>query len=130
MTRINCIPVQELTDKHLGAEYRELPRLFKQVAAAVARGERPDDPRNPTRYTLGEGHVRFFYPRLGFIVTRYHQIALECVLRNRKVLYDGVPPAADEIPPEWFGQWKPDAQALALNRARIAERLSTAHQVR
>lgn len=28
MTRINVVPVTELTDKHLLAEYRELPRIF------------------------------------------------------------------------------------------------------
>ena len=28
MTRINCVPVTELHDRHLVAEYRELPRCF------------------------------------------------------------------------------------------------------
>lgn len=31
MTRINVIPVQLLSDQHLGAEYRELPRVFGAV---------------------------------------------------------------------------------------------------
>jgi len=35
MTRINVIPVEELTTKHLVAEYRENPRAF-----ALARRER------------------------------------------------------------------------------------------
>lgn len=60
MTRINCIPPRELSREHLIAEYRELPRIFALVRAAIARGESPDDPRNPTSYTLGAGHVRFF----------------------------------------------------------------------
>ena len=29
MTRINVIPVEELSDQHLMAEYRELPRAIK-----------------------------------------------------------------------------------------------------
>lgn len=29
MTRINVIPVSELSDQHLIAEYRELPRVLK-----------------------------------------------------------------------------------------------------
>ena len=30
MTRINLIPVKELSDQHLIAEYREIPRVIKQ----------------------------------------------------------------------------------------------------
>jgi hypothetical protein len=31
MTRINVVPVQELTNKHLMAEYRELPRAMRRA---------------------------------------------------------------------------------------------------
>lgn len=34
MTRVNIIPVQELTDQHLFAEYREITRLFALVKQA------------------------------------------------------------------------------------------------
>ena len=30
MTRINVVPVKELSDQHLIAEYRELQRVIKQ----------------------------------------------------------------------------------------------------
>lgn len=123
MTRINCIPVSELSDEHLGAEYRELPRVFGLVLGAVARGERPDDPRNPTDYVLGPGHVRFFYPRLAYIVQRYVQLVRECRRRGRTVAYEGLPAAAEQIPGEWFGKWMPDDRALFINRARIMDRL-------
>lgn len=56
MTRINCVPVEELTDKHLLAEYRELPRIFN-LARAVEDA--------PTEYVLGTGHMKFFYDKLG-----------------------------------------------------------------
>jgi hypothetical protein len=39
MTRINCIDPALLSDKHLGAEYRELPRIFNLVRDAIKRGE-------------------------------------------------------------------------------------------
>ena len=78
MTRINCVPVQELTDAHLGAEYRELPRIFALARAAYLRGELPTDPRNPTEYTLGKGHVRFFYARLGWLRKRFLELVAEC----------------------------------------------------
>ena len=42
MTRINCIPVEELSTPHLIAEYRELPRVFALAHnAAAAAGRRP-----------------------------------------------------------------------------------------
>ena len=82
MTRINCIPPRQLSREHLIAEYRELPRIFALVHAAIARGESPDDPRNPTSYTLGAGHVRFFYCRLGYLVKR--QLAIIDEMRDRR----------------------------------------------
>lgn len=123
MTRINCIPVRELTDAHLGAEYRELPRVFKLVLAAHRRGETPDDPRNPKQYVLGPGHVRFFYPKLGYIGMRFYDIVEECKRRNRATSFEEVPHVAAAIPIEWWGEWQPTKEAMRLNRARIAERL-------
>lgn len=124
MTRINCIPPAELSGPHLVAEYRELPRIFALVRAAVARGERPDDPRNPARYTLGAGHVRFFYSRLGYLAKR--QVALVAEMRARGYRPAFADPAGliAGIPEEWCSDWEPPAEALALNRARIAARLA------
>ena len=57
MTRINCVPVEELTDKHLGAEYRELPRLFGQI-----QGFKPcllgDQGAEGVIHTGGQQHLR------------------------------------------------------------------------
>lgn len=47
MTRINLIPPAQLSDQHLLAEYRELPRIFTMAHEAALRSEHPDDPRNP-----------------------------------------------------------------------------------
>jgi hypothetical protein len=121
VTRINCIPPAELSDKHLVAEYRELPRVFGLVARAALRGERPDDPRNPTEYTLGKGHVRFFYPRLGYCHTRFTQIVHEMRLRGMHPKFDAVPGLAHMPPDGFFQQWEPTPQAQALNRQRIAD---------
>lgn len=120
MTRINVVPPTELSDKHLGAEYRELPRVFALVRAAAERGEQPTDPRNPAAYRLGPGHVRFFYPRLGWLARRHRELVQECQRRGRRVAYPD--PPADGIPLEWFGDWKPQPQDLDINRQRIKER--------
>lgn len=121
MTRINCVDPSELTDAHLAAEYRELPRIFGAVRKAIAKGQKPSDKRFPNEYRLGAGHVLFFYPRLGYLVQRYKLIVAECRRRGRTVNFPELP--TQEIPPEWFGEWQPTADAIALNRQRILERL-------
>lgn len=126
MTRINCVPVEELTDKHLGAEYRELPRLFNQIKKAFERGESPNDPRNPKEYKLGTGHTRFFYNKLGYLVWRQMKLVKECKQRGRKVTYNSVPDFIFQIPGEWWETWWPDNKALEINRERIKERLNGA----
>ena len=122
MTRINVIDPSRLSDKHLGAEYRELPRVFGLVREAQARGERPDDPRNPQQYVLGAGHVRFFYPRLGYLVERYLWLCEECRKRGRAVNFGNPAELTTGINAAWFGYWAPDAEAERLNVARINER--------
>lgn len=119
MTRINCVPVQELHDKHLVAEYRELPRVFKLAAAAHTRGERPMQ----DAYTLGKGHVKFFYTRLGWLKWRFQDLVAEMQARGFKPQYRAVPNVADDLPVQWWQFWDPTPEALAINRQRIQERL-------
>jgi hypothetical protein len=118
MTRINCVPVEELSDKHLGAEYRELPRVFALAQAAYLRGEDPNT--YPQKYVLGPGHVKFFYDRLGWLTIRFHQIVNECLARGRVCNFRAAPRVTN--PPEWYRAWEPTPEALALNRQRIADR--------
>lgn len=122
MTRINCIDPALLRREHLLAEYRELPRIFGLVRRAVERGERPDDPRNPAEYVLGAGHVRFFYPRLGYLHDRFRRIVDECVARGYDVQFRNVDALCEGIPEEWFGNWMPDDAAVRRNIERLRER--------
>lgn len=120
MTRINCIPVTELTDKHLGAEYRELPRVFALAQAAYKRG---DDPTTyPQEYVLGLGHVKFFYTRLGYLANRHDEIVNECLRRGRAVNFPHSPDIRDLMPQSWWQFWEPTPEAMAINRQRIKER--------
>ncbi|MEM9964280.1 MAG: pyrimidine dimer DNA glycosylase/endonuclease V, partial [Asticcacaulis sp.] len=107
---------------HLVAEYRELPRIFALVRAASMRGETPDDPRNPRTYVLGKGHVRFFYPRLGYLALRQAQLIAEMQSRGYKPSFTNSSELLTGIDACWCGDWQPDDLALSLNRARIAER--------
>lgn len=120
MTRINCVPVQELHSKHLVAEYRELPRVFKLAADyAVKHLSPPLDA--PTVYTLGKGHVKFFYTRLGYCHLRFLQLVKEMELRGYSPQFRTV--QKYRVPLGWNSRWNPTPEALALNRERIKQRM-------
>lgn len=124
MTRINCVPPNILCQQHLVAEYRELPRIFGYVIKAVDRGESPDDVRNPRSYVLGKGHVRFFYPRLGYLIQRQKSIVSEMKSRGITVNFEAPEREKfDTIPDEWFGDWIPNEQEIAINMDRINIRM-------
>ncbi|AUX74777.1 MULTISPECIES: pyrimidine dimer DNA glycosylase/endonuclease V [Sinorhizobium] len=124
MTRINCIPPSELSGPHLLAEYRELPRVFALVRAAIARGETPGDPRNPPAYTLGKGHVRFFYSRLSYLAKRQASLIAEMQRRGYRPTYREAEDLLSGFPSEWCNDWNPTSEAMTVNRERIRERLA------
>lgn len=118
MTRINCVPPEELSRQHLLAEWKELPRVFTLAAKAYLSGR---EVVAPERYTLGAGHVKFFYTRLGYCAARFYALEREMKRRGYKPSY--IAPPSVEIPDKgWWQQWRPDDEALAINRQRIAER--------
>ena len=114
MTRINLVPPAELCDKHLLAEYRELPRVF-----ALAR----DCPDAPREYKLGAGHVKFFYDKLGFLQERFGALVEECLRRGFKITH-GYPPLVGESRRHLVGGYSPTAKAIGLSRERIKQRLT------
>lgn len=125
MTRINCVPPSELHKKHLMAEYYELPRVFGNVRQLIEKGKDPAAVEAPEEYTLGVGHMKFFYMRLGYCLDRQAELILEMMARGMKPSMTDLKGLAKGIPDYCFGVWQPDEKALALNRARIAERLET-----
>ncbi|MGB3288107.1 MAG: pyrimidine dimer DNA glycosylase/endonuclease V [Burkholderiaceae bacterium] len=122
MTRINCVPVQELSGPHLVAEYRELPRVFALAQKAAARGGFAQ----PKAYTLGKGHMLFFYTRLGYLARRHSELIKEMKRRGYKPAFSGV--RREDFPgtPDaYWNDWEPTDEALLLNRIRIQERSGT-----
>ena len=120
MTRINCIPVSELHDKHLLAEYRELPRVFKLARPLLSKEIVPE-------YTMGTGHVKFFYDKLKYCHNRQTQIYEELLKRGFRPKH-----LPNSLYKEWYMQkrdlwknWKPSNRDRLINRERINERLKT-----
>jgi hypothetical protein len=117
MTRINCVPVEELHQKHLVAEYRELPRVFRLAEAAAKRG----GVTAPDTYTLGAGHVKFFYSRLSYCQQRFKQLIAEMIRRGYNPQHTECP--AVSVPAGWLQSWSPTEADLLINRQRIADRM-------
>lgn len=116
MTRINCVPVWELSVKHLVAEYRELPRVYALAFSAHARGEHPS--AHPSEYVLGTGHVRFFYSRLGYVRARHKALIKEMLARGYKPTFRTTPNLA-ALPRGWKRHWTPCEAAMGANRVRL-----------
>jgi len=121
MTRINLIDPALLHTKHLVAEYRELPRIFRLVYEAEQRGLSPKTVRAPTKYVLGPGHVKFFYDKLGFLSNRFSLLVKECQRRGFKIQHTTHPTI--QVARCWWGDWTPNQEEVSLNRARIADRM-------
>jgi hypothetical protein len=118
MTRINSgINPNELTDRHLLAEAREI----KRVPNCVSRG-RYNLKNVPLKFTLGKGHVSFFYNKLGYLKNRYEDIYQECKIRGFNVQYWGS--AWDMVPKELMNDYLPTKEDREIITQRINERLN------
>mgnify|MGYP005850903769 CR=1 FL=1 len=112
MTRINCVPPEELSGPHLVAEYRELPRVF-----GLIRRAKPG--KAPQEYVMGQGHVRFFYDKAGWLLQRQRSLIEEMKRRGYKPRHTDPEALTNGLE---LGSWEPDERALAVNRARLVER--------
>lgn len=128
MTRINLIPVSQLHNKHLVAEWHELPRVFRLAMKWYDKGGKIED--LPTEYTLGKGHVKFFYDKFGYLFNRLNELSTEMVKRGYNpdivLLYDIYMDYWTYN--ELWNDYTPTPKALELNRQRIEERLKEMEQ--
>lgn len=120
MTRVNVIPVSELSQQHLIAEKHEIVRVF--ALARKAQNELHKK-KIPQEYTLGTGHVLFFYPRLKYVSDRYDALCTEMVARGytcnsipKEELYQGIRQGL-------FQDYVPTDHAIKINRERIEQRM-------
>jgi deoxyribonuclease (pyrimidine dimer) len=118
--RINCIPVEYLTDQHLRAEWVEmlmLPAFMKRTLKAKGY----IDIDESIVYKLNTGHAKFFYNKLKYVENRYKQIQTE--MRSRGFEAN---PSLDlsMFPKELFNSWKPSKEDMKVNANRILTRIS------
>lgn len=118
MTRINVVPVEELSVKHLIAEYREIVRPFALVRKAVYDNTMKSKVI-PKNYTLGTGHVLFFYDKLKFVHDRYQDLVAEIRRRGYTCNPIGSAELLKGIPTNFYRDYVPTEEALKINRERI-----------
>lgn len=118
MTRINVgIPSKQLTSKHLIAEHREL----KRIPNAVVKG-RCNLKNIPSEFSLGKGHVSFFYNKLSYLRERYRDLYKECI--NRGFNVQNYEASWEDVPPELMNGYVPTEKDVRIITERIAERLA------
>ena len=117
MTRVNLVDPSTLHRKHLVAELHELPRIF-----TLYRKYQDRDHEIPSTYTLGKGHIKFFYNKLNFLTERYELLCNE--MRNRGYKVNQISKEALLSGINMSGQieYHPTSEDVALNAARIKER--------
>lgn len=122
MTRINVVPVKNLSRLHLIAEYREISRLPSNLKTSLERKSKPFKLTEiPTQYTLGTGHVKFFYDKMLFLQNRFKALVDEMLARGYN------PTFRDEtifIPEDkaFYNDYTPTIEAIEINKQRILER--------
>ncbi len=115
MTRINTgIPVKTLSREHLLAEHREI----KRIPNCIVKG-RYSLKGQPKRFKLGQGHVKFFYDKLGYLLKRYKQIYQECIKRGFNV--QDYSSAWDKAPKELIGDYIPTKKDIEIVKERIKQ---------
>lgn len=116
MTRINLIPVKDLTDQHLLAEHRELKRIpnviksWKYILKNI-----------PKDFTLWTGHVKFFYDKLLFLKLRYIELHQECI--NRWFNIVNYIESFQWLPKELMNNYTPTQEAIQISNERIDEKI-------
>jgi len=117
MTRINVnYPVTKLTTRHLLSEHREMKRIPNNVSKG-----RYNLKNIPSQFTLGKGHVAFFYNKLKYLKDRYEEVYQECVNRGYNISYYGN--AWDNVPKYLLGDYVPTKRDEQIIRQRIKEKL-------
>ena len=115
MTRINSgIKPNELPGKLLLAEHREIIRIPNCINSGRAIIK-----DLPSVFTLGKGHVKFFYSRLEYLRKRYILLYEECLKRGYKVTDMS---GSFIYRQDLYNDWEETEEARALLIERITSR--------
>jgi deoxyribonuclease (pyrimidine dimer) len=120
---INVIPVTELCNQHLLSECKAIPKIPLGLLCGKLSYNYDD---RPSEYVVGAGHIRFFTDKLCWLRGRYMVVSLEAGRRGLDVQDIWPWPGLQQNAVLWekaWNDWRPDAQALRINRARLRDRM-------
>lgn len=118
MTRISVgVRAIELCDAHLIKERVELVRIPNAVRTGKAVIK--DIPKT---FTLGTGHVKFFYDKMGYLHQRYSELTAECIVRGFNIT--DFSDSFEDIPLKLWNNYNETAQDRRIVVERVNERLS------
>lgn len=116
MTRINTgIRAKELPDKLLLAELREIKRIPNVISKGNYRLE-----GIPDEFTLGTGHVKFFYNKLEYLLERYNELRGEALKRGFNV--SDFTEAWSNVPPNLMNNYTETQRDREILIERISEK--------
>jgi deoxyribonuclease (pyrimidine dimer) len=79
----------------------------------------------PAEFTLGTGHVTFFYDKGAYLYSRFeklkHELDVRCINYNQESIFD--PDGVMQQNP-FYGWYEPTASALEIIRERIQSRIN------
>lgn len=111
MTRINVVPVEELSDQWLIAEYRELPRVLKGNFSIKNASD---------NYILGKGHVKWARKHGLFVFNRYLNIIKEMHFRGFQTHFNN--DLSKYITNNINNDYKVNMSDLKVNKQRLIEK--------
>ena len=123
MTRINIVPVQELFDQHLMAEYREITMVPAALNRTLNSKRGLDKKKIPKKYTLNKGHVYFFYDKGKYLDKRYSELITEMKRRGFNCDLNRKFPKKIFIDHGLYNDWTPTAEEYKIIRKRIEQKL-------
>ena len=124
MTRVNAdLDPKLLRRRHLVAELREITMVPASLRRSLRTRSKESILRGiPERFTLGKGHVTFFYDKQGFLLQRFRRLATEMERRgytpdrSRARAFKGLEPC-------WNKDWSSSPRDDRIVKDRIEERI-------
>jgi deoxyribonuclease (pyrimidine dimer) len=124
MTRISIVDPIYLADQHVFADIREgnrLGNLYDSYINRIRKGIK-EEPL-PEKFTLGKGHVRFFYNKGLFLEKRFNSLLEEYNKRGRGKPYSFPFRNTWNENSKDYSDWKPNDADLKLIKSRLRERI-------
>lgn len=123
MSRVNLVPVEELYDQHLMAEFREIVHIGKALQRSLKRKNPFSKTEIPKTYTLNQGHVKFFYDKGKFLDDRFKLIKEELIKRGYNINLEK-DFNRNDFPRGFYNDYVPTQDEIEINKERIDLRVS------